>query len=192
MVDKVEKKLAKIEQLLKEVRDIESKRSTQFTGAAIDVDTDAIADKVFSKVMDKISREGIGTKLVLPPPQYILETFQEKEIQRWEEKLNGLDEEHFKLGAFVIAYGKQVIRSDVISKVFGSENEKGDGFKKYSKKADELVQLLILRTDSKKRLYPNIEETVKENLKLYEASDEKVKNVIDRITRIFIDRGDVK
>jgi len=193
MAGKLDTKLSKVEQLLKELKEDINKKppignSTKVEHKLTDEAIDELTDKVTVKVIDKIRKEGFGTKIILPPPKYILEKFQEQEIRRWEDKLKKLDEDHLRIGAFVIALDRQTNRKEIISAVFGSQYTSGDAYGKYTKLIDDLVEVLIIRADSQKRICPNIEAVVRESLKTYRADEEKIKNVIDRITRIFIEK----
>jgi len=178
MTEKVLDKLTKVEELLKEIKS--TKQSTD-----VDKDIDKIADVVYKRVMEQLKNEGIG-KIELAPSEYILNKFQEKEVKRWEEKLNELDEDELKIGAFVIALDRQTTKREILGKVFGASYTSGELYQDYSKKIDRLIELGILRIDTAKRIYSAIYETVKTTLEAYKPSEEKIQEIMDRIKRIFI------
>ena len=184
MVD-ISTKLEKVEQLLKEIKeDLSKKASVKISG----IDADAVR-KIVKEEISKIDFKG-DAKIVLPAPDYILEKFQEAEIRRWEGRLKELDEEHLKVGAFVLALDKQTTRKEVIGRVFGNSYTAGSGYTEKSKILDDLIEAAVLRTDTAKRIYPNVKELIRENLKTYNAGEEKIQNMIDRILRIFITKVD--
>jgi len=174
----------KLDQMMQMLKEIQEEKKKPKKGDS--VNEDEIVKRVYEKVMDKIGKDGICNKISLLPAKYVLEKFQEKEINRWEKKLGELDHDHIKIGAFVIALGKATNRTEIITKVFGSNNATGAGYMKHAPKIDDLINLLVLRVDKQKRIYSNVSETIEENLKTYEPSQEKIRDTTDRILRIFI------
>jgi uncharacterized protein YutE (UPF0331/DUF86 family) len=178
-VVKIEEKISKVEKLLEEIK-------SGFKSQTEAIDVDKIVDIVYNKVIDKISKEGV--KITLPPAEYILNKFQENEVRRWEEKLEQLDSEEKKIGAFVIALGRQTTRKEILGKVFGASYTSGELYMTYTKKIDKLIELGIIRTDKAGRIYPAIEDNVRNTLETYNPSEEKIQEVMDRIKRIFIEK----
>ena len=175
---KAEDKLNKVEKLLEEIK----------TGMkpSKNIDTDKIADSVYNRVMEKISKEGV--KIVLPPASYILNKFQKKEIERWEKKLKEIDKDGIKIGAFLIALNRQSTRKEILGKVFGASYTSGELYQKHTKKIDKLIELGIFRTDKIGRIYPSIENTVEQTLETYKPTKEQIQQITDRIKRIFIEK----
>jgi intergrase/recombinase len=176
---KLEEKISKVERILEEIK-------SGLKSQPKDVDLDKIADIVYKRVVDKISREGM--KITLPPAEYILNKFQENEVKRWEEKLEELDLDEKKIGAFIIALNRQTTRKEILGKVFGASYISGELYMAYTKKIDKLIELGIIRTDKAGRIYPAIEESVRNTLETYSPSEEKIQEVMDRIKRIFIEK----
>jgi hypothetical protein len=180
MTEKVLDKLTKVEELLKEIK------STKQSTDVVKTDTmKQVVDAVYKRVMEQLKNEGIG-RIELAPPEYILNKFQEKEVERWEEALRELDEDELKIASFVLSLNKQTTKSEIIAKIFGKQYTSGQAYMDYSKKIDRLIELEIFRTDKAKRIYPNLFEKVSSELKVYNPNEEKIKQVHDRILRIFI------
>jgi len=175
----IEKQLKKVEEILQDMR-------KNVSSSAEAIDTNKIVSLVYDKIIEKINKEGLAPKL--QSSEYILEKFQEKEVKRWEEKLNELDEDELKIGAFVIALDRQTTKKEILGKVFGASYTSGELYQDYSKKIDRLVELGIFRTDTAKRIYPAVYETVKTTLETYKPSEEKIQQIMDRIKRIFIEK----
>jgi ribosomal protein S20 len=175
---KVDDKIGKVERLLEEIK--------SGMKPSKGIDADRIVDIVYDKVINKISKEGLLAPK-LQPPEYILSKFQEEEVKRWEEAFRSLNTDEKKIASFVLALDKQTTKNEIITRLFGKEKTTGTSYQDYSKKIDRLVELEIFRTDKAKRIYPNLFEKISFELKTYNPSEEKIKQVMDRLKRILIE-----
>lgn len=131
------------------------------------------------KIIEELVPVGrVKEKVVATPTVVLKKKYQERVVERILKTISSLTKRQKDIAMWVnFVWGKQINRKGIARHLLG--------WKSSTSELNADVRLLIdkelLREDFAGRIYPNIENIIRSELKIYDASEEEIVNTIERI-----------
>lgn len=153
----------------------EATPTQSIVGPEIDV------DDIVRRVLLKVPTTGGGTVKVAPR-EVVLKEFQATEVERILKQAENFTPWQKQVLKFVEAKGIQTEKPELLTRLLGKNAAQLSGtYKQLYAEADELAAIGFLRSDQKKRLYPNLANEMKARLEAYGATEADISDVVGQI-----------
>lgn len=142
-------------------------------------------DDIVSKVLSKIPKSTGSITYEVAPLEKIKKDFIEECRQKILSDITSLSPESKKILKYVEVQGKQTTINELVTKCFLEKS--GATNRAVANQATSLVDVEIMRKDTKSRFYPDLKNRIKSLLGNYDASENEIENLYQHILMELLD-----